>query len=126
MTAADILRMIETVDPDDTGKLDEIDIRVQWHINPEMGYHLSDVPGSGLRIVKNHHYAFKPRPPKYTRSRDALKGIRPDGWKFKIWSDGACEWWKWPTSPENISLKTEELAELHAIIQAIEHERGGK
>jgi len=68
---------------------------------------------------------------KYTRSRDALKDIRPEGWTptklmgnviNKLWSFGL---YHWPsnTSTVQTSLPTEELAELHAIIQAIDYER---
>lgn len=63
----------------------------------------------------------------YTRSRDALKAIRKPEWTYAIDA----------TAPEFLidfefhhlekvirgTAKTEELAELHAIIQAIEYER---
>jgi hypothetical protein len=70
---------------------------------------------------------------KYTRSRDALKAIRPEEWYIdltqrKHWNEaivghrpsntGSLQ--EVLTSPR---LPTEELAELHAIIQAIEYER---
>jgi hypothetical protein len=73
MTEAEtILKMIETVDPADTEKLDEIDARVGEYLD----YNSPD--------------------PK------AVIGSRENA------------------SPE---LQTEELAELHAIVQAIEYER---
>lgn len=131
MTEAEtILKMIEEVSPDDTAKLDEIDARVlcflmKW--NPEIPLHddryTNSFPFWQGPTVKE---GVKP----YTRSRDALKAIRPDGMSIRLWSEhgdsfccvnerttGEC---KTPLYPY---LKTEELAELHAIIQAIDYER---
>jgi hypothetical protein len=72
---------------------------------------------------------------RFTRSRDALKSIRPSGWTFlcdnrssgtdlTYYPPGLLE--KYPSLSEIRTgvLPTEELAELHAIIQAITHERG--
>lgn len=56
-----ILKMIETVDPDDSVKLDEIDLAVYKYIGE-------------LHMML----------PKVTRSRDALKAIRPDGWDCRV------------------------------------------
>lgn len=78
---------------------------------------------------------FKPRPSfsGYTRDRNALKAIRPEWWTFEIRTigkqyDGTI--WEHPSVmakkfPETFPGygATEELAELHAIIQAIEWER---
>ena len=127
MSAAEILKMIEVADPADTAKLDEIDRLFERYKTP--GRH---------KIV----------PPKYTRSRDALKQIRPEGWTFSMLHqsgylavshkhikrthiDGLGNEY-----PEYVQVgtpalsdtapKTEELAELHAIIQAIEYERAIK
>jgi hypothetical protein len=80
---------------------------------------------------------------RYTRSRDALKAIRPKKWCFTVrglqynkksfasaisqeyteaddWGEGIIS--KVPVEFA-IECATEELAELHAIIQAIEYER---
>lgn len=96
----DILKMIETVSPDDTEKLDEIDARV-WvclhlqgdfniSINGGIIYYRHNSWPEDARTILQHPF----QNPEYTRSRDALKAIRPEG-----------------------------LAELHAILQAIEFER---
>lgn len=131
--AQTILKMIETVDPSDTDKLDEIDARVgayifqeELHLPPPRETtpnHLSE------RLLKRTMWEcsyFKAA--SYTRSRDALKAIRPEGWfpflsmhedhfSYDMWS------LRWNRIKSSRSFPTEELAELHAIIQAIEHER---
>lgn len=103
--AQEILKMIEEVDPSDETKMDEIDLSVAKYLKQHKIW---------IGIV--------------TRSRDALKAIRPDGWFGMIRFFGEY-------SVCNINhvhpfgnadsqhLPTEELAELHAIIQAIEYER---
>jgi len=107
--SAEILKMIETVDPSDTAKLDEIDARV-------------------FNYVADFDYTPTIQCPyQYTRSRDALKAIRPEGWQLKmnILPDRALYQIKHLKSGDLMAteLPTEELAELHSIIQAIEHER---
>lgn len=118
--ATEILRMIEEVSPDDTAKLDEIDARVQPYVDAALGVYETEM-------------GYQPR--KYTRSRDALKAIRPGAWYwfansspgsnniFSIHKEtsGPSGWYE-PCFSSQI-LPTEELAELHAIIQAIEHDR---
>ena len=136
MSAQDILKMIEEVDPSDTAKLDEIDARV-WCLlhearfkkmlsTPEhykhgyFSYYQGSVWGSKMVYP----------PMQYTRSRDALKSIRPEGWIYD------CEWYSKnrftarfykldsdEIQEESPVLPTEELAELHSIIQAIDFER---
>lgn len=108
----DLLKLIETVNPDDTVVLDEIDRKVR-------------------RFIFGRQKDFI-HPPQYTRSRDALKIIRPDGW---FWNAGhnesnsgglfAFSMYSFTNSPVLTSpdLPTEELAELHVIIQAIQWER---
>jgi len=120
----EILKLIETVDPDDSAALNEIDLAVHDYVSdPRISY---------LNAGR----------PKYTRSRDALKTIRPDGY----WSCGApSDTNRYNTEPHDMvngysgictdnkmsfettvdydPFPTEELAELHAIIQAIEWER---
>jgi hypothetical protein len=107
---ADILKMIETVSSDDTAKLDEIDKAVFYYC------------GCSFASIQ-----------KYTRSRDALKAIRPNGSSLSlcIGIDGRTKYQYWHATKDNPNpypyeasdLPTEELAELHAIIQAIEYER---
>lgn len=107
----EILKMIEEVDPSDTAKLDEIDARVWCCL-------------MGCRFESMNH--------PYTRSRDALKAIRPEGWRWWVsqQDDNAGTWnagCQQQHVPYHVMLeggfKTEELAELHAILQAIQCER---
>lgn len=134
-----ILTMIENVSPDDTAALDEIDARVWcWlkgiteegnftvsHNKGTVYYRHNDWPKDARTIL---HHTFMH--PQYTRSRDALKSIRPEGWWFDINYDEynanaytvrgkLIEFEVVYSAP----LPTEELAELHAIINAIQHER---
>lgn len=65
---------------------------------------------------------------QFVFSRDALKSIRPEGWKFcEIRTEEigySCRFWKKGVGNKTgYEIITEELAELHAIIQAIEYER---
>jgi hypothetical protein len=117
MTAQKILNLIENVDPNDSAALDEIDAKTHMFWMDCQDYPAPSWPSMGK--------------PKYTRSRDALKSIRPDGWAFEI--SALQDAYVCHLNSTNISfrfdidsaeLTTEELAELHAIIQAIAHERG--
>lgn len=109
-TAEQILRMIETVDPSDKPSMGRIDRSVSFYLST--GCH-----------------DFKLR--KYTRSRDALKSIRPKGWTFDFshFDNGDVQCYApcpdGEGSREYVG-KTEELAELHVIIQSAEHERTTK
>lgn len=89
---------------------------------------------NGKEYVYNEkHYIVWPHP-QYCTSRDALKAIRPEGWHWKITanSDYECECVSTFQGPklggkpqaqfESVG-NTEELTELHAIIQAIAYER---
>jgi len=115
MTAAEILRLIETVSPDDEIGMHNIDTKVWLYLTR---------PNSPVAI---------PSHPKYTRSRDALKSVRPEGWLVQELSQDYATgtWYCTLVSPkyggENAvqagEQYTETLAELSAIIQAIEHER---
>jgi hypothetical protein len=127
-----ILKMIEVVDPADKSALDRIDGRVWcW---------LSDCEYIGHDNADQHNFLARPKKEGcaefyksvgtqncYTRSRDALKAIRPQGWRFWIHSEGTCEAVKRNETEDREIISqagTEELAELHAITQAIAHERG--
>lgn len=106
MTAQQILKMIEECDPLDVEKMDEIDFSVTGYL----GFNISACQA-------------------FTRSRDALKAIRPDGWfNYSAASHGICNFvlFKGDEKLESSDCKTEELAELHCIIQAIEYERTNK
>jgi hypothetical protein len=113
-----ILEMIETVDPSDTAKLDEIDKLVFEYIKgagePE---NMTDFDRAmwDCRFLMNN----------YTRSRDALKAIRPKGWFPSIIKNPSGSFYGDDSNGDfpSPALPTEELAELHAIIQAIEYER---
>lgn len=140
MTEAEtILKLIEAVDPTDADKLDEIDARVWCYINKKYfirSFTYGNVIGighgdhdTGTQLAQN--YLSRPG---YTRSRDALKAIRPDGWTWVASTrDEGCHFNFYSPNPNHMRrlsavhqsefLPTEELAELHAIIQAIAHER---
>jgi hypothetical protein len=106
-----ILKMIEAVDPSDTAKMDEIDAMVFRYVTKD-----------------NRSWVGLPKP-KYTRSRDALKAIRPEGFYFNggfvgKYAEYEADNFSIPRIKFNSGDKlTEELAELHAIIQAVAFER---
>jgi hypothetical protein len=135
MTEAEtILKMIESVDTADSAKLDEIDMAVEQFIQqkklqfrfrdrgdlvPAFSYAYDDGHGNWMQVIGT----------AYTRSRDALKEIRPEGWEISMSEKGQwCDLWKkdmkWHCVAKEINLYSEELAELHVIIQAIAFERG--
>lgn len=134
MTAQIILKMIEQVDPADTAKLDEIDARV-WCFVKKVKYKKHGRADTGLWVLYSGNWNNLSTP-LYTRSRNALKAIRPecpDG--FYVGENTAqnfigARWVCWINSGSDYNQefrgdgKTEELAELHAVIQAIDHERG--
>lgn len=124
--AQKILEMIEAVSPDDTVAMDEIDARVFEYIKDKGRIY-------GYQTEPEYKVLYTGMKP-YTRSRDALKAIRPEGWLILIaqFSTGFnCDlqkqgdMWVEP-SPNGRSLPTETLAELHAIIQAIDYDRRTK
>jgi hypothetical protein len=137
-----ILKLIEEVDPADTAKLDEIDAMVWALLTLNGDFKISF--GNGGSVYYRHnswpkeahtvlHHSFEHN--QYTRSRDALKATRPEGWQlmsYRQYKDGG--WFVVYKRPEEsheshwetalaAKLPTEELAELHAIIQAIAFER---
>jgi len=140
MTDADtVLRMIETVDPTDTAKLGESDLAVTKYLRSGRAYGSLLYPTTrdyhteyigDLRVVHTTERAKR----QYTRSRDALKAVRPKGWDCgsereeidpQTWVGYAREFEgkEWFGTLFRGCAQTEELAELHAIIQAIEYER---
>ncbi len=162
---SEILKMIEEVDPSDTAKLDEIDARACCYLNTtytqkfmrminRCGKHgdgfeykyYSNIGGVEKKGIRDQNLCIR-----FTRSRDALKAIRPEGWfleskwltgnKGKPFGQKNGDIWKAlasgysyegsygeigsiTRSVRSSALPTEELAELHAIIQAIAYERG--
>lgn len=148
--------MIENVDPDDTNALDEIDARVWCWLNcmefisfgkVKFTFQEVDTTDPKAPVVKYNEMesTFKDVLDKsyagnffqYTRSRDALKAIRPESeWCYKLCMGPTGKAWfeiymafdsdKYPsTFGEGFKspvLPTEELAELHAIIQSITYD----
>ena len=133
MTAQQILRMIETVDPADTATLDEIDQDFHFWLTGE--YVCPAVLETHVMIqvngvdVENIVAAC----PQYTRSLDAQKAIPTKGWVISFrgsYDDGkeAFQYMaeKLPLFDHGVFsewLPTEELACLHAKIQTIDHDR---
>lgn len=140
--AQKILEMIKVVSPDDTVAMDEIDARMEAYL-ADKEYsshgHKEAPPDLYVRFKSGDGGWIR----RYTRSRDALKAIRPEGWTFVL----RCYVPKGHTHAEiydcsmlrgieaergaapevkGFGLPTEELAEIHAIIQAIEYERTAK
>ena len=128
MTEAEkLLKMIEEVDPKDSDTLDEIDCRVEHWRNWQRTTIDRVFPADDLGVARftttdgRTLYAAK-----YTRSRDALKAARPEGWQIQIREIDFCFdcLLRKPKALVNVNrLPTEHLSELHAIIQAIEWEK---
>jgi len=123
--AQKILGMIESVDPGDEKTLDEIDNAVLRYL------YIQDIKEYAPPCIVE---MIEVTPQHFTRSRDALKAIRPEGcllWVFSGYTEGARAE-LWPDREDNYTrfitdwLPTEELAELSAIIKALEHERTNK
>lgn len=134
--AQEILRMIEGVAVDDTDSLNEINA----HVHIYVGKDASLMARYEWNIEKclSLYRQYPQLVSDYCGSRDALKAIRPDGWWPASYERdrvcvGSCptrigyENQKNPGFENRIHsprfLPTEELAELHAIIQAIQHDR---
>ena len=160
--AQKLLEMIEAVDPTDKATMDEIDARVWCWLNGKVlcgagrfdefkglkptSWGENTIVHFAIETVKS---SKKQSCKKYSRSRDALKAIRPDGYKVQIsiheWGSYFKDYPRyknesdWLLTPNystddacpynNLSpirsprLPTECLAELHAIIQSISWER---
>lgn len=121
--AQTILDMIEAVDPADTAGLDEIDARVDCYLARYSFVRMElSVDEKVYRCQRDNGCPHLFTPLSYTRSRDALKSIRPEGWEFSTYThlgESECRLNK-PLVYAGYSRKhpTEELAELHPIIQA--------
>jgi len=136
--ARKILSMIEAVDPDDKEALDEIDLAVFRFITKSNATNfVVDYDGS-LYWTDDDSFevdvggCFYLKDIQYTRSQDALKPIRPDGWEYmQTWHKPEGYSGKLVNRTTMVTIgefgqdvcATEELAELHAIIQAIDYER---
>lgn len=136
MSAKEILKMIETADKSDNEEMDRIDGMAHVYLNPSVRVSREKIsPGmfAMVEILEEKPLTYK-MVPRYTRSRDVLKANRPEGWAYACAftptpKTGKCKWAKlWKNDNtyfvSSADLPTEELAELHAIIQAIAHERG--
>ncbi len=144
----EILKMIEEADPADTAKLNEIDARVYFYLygGKFVKIHSRTVPYIGGKSLTRNYIVYEKNGETeeyscdsffeddwclgYTRSRDALKAIRPKGWKLYIeefYNVFSCNLRLMDDvyRVDIHKLPTEELAELYAIIQAIEYERKG-
>ena len=131
--AKDLLQRIEAVDHTDDAALDEIDARVsvETHSYLKGDYVFKEIEDGHLALYINSKglrcRLYLSDIPKCTRSRDALKSARPDGWKIQI-TQNRDGWYVKLTREIFIMtpcgrnrLSTETLAELHAIIQAWIH-----
>lgn len=132
----ELLKMIESVSPNDTAKLDEIDARVWCWLNPNeiaMYYHTAEAYLKGIDITRRGgEKGLSIRHKQYTRNRGALKAIRPEGSTFHVDATAPELGIEFVLSVGDKDFKGdiykyhpygEELAELHAIIQAIAHNR---
>ena len=145
-----ILELIENVDVDDTNVVDmlnEIDCHVYAYLKLHDNFDVH-VHKGGKSITYRHNSWEKETPSvlmhlfkdfQYTKSRDLLKSIRPEGWSWYASSNvnmdsfvihtGFVEATEGQPLMHDVEFlgevvgKTEELAELHAIIQAIAYER---
>ena len=90
-----ILEIIESVSIDDTDMLDEIDARVWCWLTKDADFKNKNEDGEWTFDSVGKHNTFTAIAPdhkeleavgliKYTRSRDVLKAIRPDGWLMNI------------------------------------------
>lgn len=130
MTEAEkILKMIEGVSPEDEISLRVIEAQVWCWLK---GFEYGQLNLMGRLVYRNNgRLKVKNTYPKYTRSRDALKAIRPNGWSLTVVCNcglpaSIARMYNEDTFISPVTtpdLPTEELAELHAIIQAIEYER---
>lgn len=132
--AQKILELIENVDPSDTDTLDEIDARVWCWLNDRNADEIfvthPNTPHPFWSYIL-YQSSFENFGGKYcTRSRDALKGMRPMAFAYTLTYEDQKGWRAAMTWVHNAEVQfvspvgwNEELAELHAVIQAIEHER---
>lgn len=127
-----ILYMMENSDLSDKKILKEIDARVfcadlQHEFVLFNEYVLVTLPPTGIESAWDNWS-------KYTRSRDALKPMRPDGWFFAVRHDPLymakvkydCKASSKQQHLYSPQFDTEECAELYAIIQVIKFEEDNK
>lgn len=125
-TAEELLNLIETVDANDTASLEEINARVQCYVENRDADDHYEAPWRPVKERRDNTPLWKVIEARtYATSRDAIKAIRPVNWSFHCHPHYCDAYSKAHginrTSPP--SMPTEELAELHATIQAIQYER---
>lgn len=129
MTHTKILELIENVDVNDSAALDEIDARVWCYLEKLSFLDMGSTLGNQDFYcgTNNHDFIDEFSGTKYTRSRDALKAIRPEGWIWYAATNKGIHSFVYHQGEHEflgeLHNSTEELAELSAIIQAIAHER---
>jgi hypothetical protein len=124
----DLLTAISSAKVDDERGLDEIDALVHsFLVNREFKQ-----IGDGRCYYHDKGYTNSDHVSAYSRSRDALKGIRPKGWyfngvRFNVFGASAVfhklDEKMLRTEVFSSGLPSEELAELYCIIAAIQHDR---
>lgn len=139
--AMTLLTLIENCDPDNAEMLDEIDRQVYWFLQDYIAWLNENDTKKAISFYEkkntynpccgNCTYICPKENIEYTRSLDAIKAIEPDGYVFTLDAvkcvDGSFAYGAY-FMPEDGHheckyLKTEHLARLHAVIQAIEYER---
>lgn len=139
---SEILKMIEGADPSDDNSLNEIDARAWVFLTLNDDFQVSIHKGGRSITYRHNSWKVEDRSVlkhlfddhQYTRSRDLLKSIRPEGWHWLNtckYPDGSYHTNMFHNTIDGVvatsgPLPTEELAELHAIIQAIDYERSQK
>lgn len=116
--AQKILSLIESVDPNNDVLTNQINVAVQLYLDQ-------------IETLAKHGWWVMKGSKSYTESRDILKAIRPDGWDFewrnygKINNELLVRYAAICPEKHFVSPKmtSEELAELHVIIQSIAYER---
>jgi len=124
--AKELLTMIETMDHRHEDSLDKLDLGFTLLLNnvPRKGKVKTVCNDEGRRVLFQLHGAIEQQ--LYSRSRDALKAARPEGWCFQMAEYNkphntgfVCYLWEEDTVRSSKGLMpTEELAEFHAIVQA--------
>jgi len=135
--AKKLLTMLEAVNDDTAVEvLDEIDARFDCFINEDEFDRMSAGDSSGSFYWAKGAMSPYMNDREYTRDRNALKAVRDaelEGYGFRLYQNSRnsfVAWmfmsWEEPekrTTGTDKSLHTEEIAEAHAIIQAIDWKR---
>lgn len=113
-----IKAMIESVDPDDTQTLDEIDATVFFTLNPKERVYFSSMSIKEYLLgVRDQHYSKVYK--NYTRSIDAQKDLELEGWFVycddfdSALTEFSCTCWSKKDEVSTPRLPNEELARLY-------------